>query len=65
MIEPQSETADQRIDLVRVFLLQERRRVLVGYVDNQGFAIDPGEPCARDPVLETLRAQLLFELFFD
>jgi len=39
--------------------------VLVGYVDNQGLAVNPGEPGTRDPVFETLRAQLLFELFFD
>jgi hypothetical protein len=50
---------------MRVFLLQKRCGVLVGHVDDKGIAVDSGEPGARDPVLETLRAQLLFELFFD
>jgi hypothetical protein len=34
-------------------------------MNDEGFAVDPGEPGARDPILETLCIQLLFELFFD
>src|SRR5258708_4332705 len=65
LVEAKSQNADQRVDMVRIFLLQKRRGVLVGDLDDERLAIDAGEARTRNPVFETLGAQLLFELFLD